>query len=153
MSPTVHLIQGAVTVIVLYPIIDSKAIVFGVSVVAIDLDHFIEYYLQCRKLDVKGMIEHHNIILNNMDGYLGLNLFHTFECYLLIFIMGLFFPVAHLVLMGFLFHHLFDQIQLSIMNRPFARAFSVVEYLIRKQHYFTSIKEVLENMERRENNK
>ncbi len=137
MSPAIHLIQGAVSVVVLYPIAGDKAIVFGLSVVLIDVDHFIEYYAYIRRLDVKGMLRYHEWQLNNLEGRLGLNLFHTVECYLIIFLFGIFFPTANFILMGFLFHHLFDEILLIKKKNPFARAFSIAEYFIRKKYYYT----------------
>ncbi len=144
MSPTVHVIQGLSGTAALYPFIGIKAIIFGVSVIVIDLDHFIEYYTDTRRFSIKGLFEYHNILLKNLDGYLGLNLFHTIECYIVLFFLGLFLPDTNFVLMGFLFHHLFDQIQLSILHKPFARAFSITEYLIRRKNYFTTISQVLE---------
>lgn len=143
MSPTVHLIQGITGGIILYPAIGEKAIIFGVSVVVIDIDHFIEYYTDTRKFSIKGLFEYHNVLLKNLDGYLGLNLFHTIECYIILFCLGLFLPSVNFILMGFLFHHLFDQIQLCVLHKPFARAFSIVEYLIRRKNYFTTISHVL----------
>lgn len=145
MRPAFHIIQGAISGTVLYPIAGAYAIVIGVSVVGIDLDHFLEYYIDRRRLDIRGMIEYHDILLNNLDGYLGLNLFHTIECYLLLFVLGLFFPMANFILLGFLFHHLFDEIQLIKMKKPFVRAFSIIEYFIRKPHYFTTLGAKLEN--------
>lgn len=135
MSPTVHLIQGALGAAALYPVAGSKAIIFGLSVVLIDIDHFIEYYTYIRRLDIKGMLKYHEWQLNNLEGRLGLNLFHTIECYLIIFLLGKFFPAANFILMGFLFHHLFDEIQLIKLGKPFVRAFSVAEYFIRKKYY------------------
>ncbi len=143
MSPTAHLIQGAAGAAILYPFIGGKAFIFGVSVVAIDLDHFVEYYRDTLSIDLKGFFEYHNILSNNLDNYLGLNLFHTIECYIILFFAGLILPDLHLILYGFLFHHLFDQIKLTWMKRPFARAFSIIEYFIRRKHYYTSLRELL----------
>jgi len=114
MSPTVYLIQGALSAAVLYPIAGSKAIIFGLSVVLIDIDHFIEYYTYIRRLDIKGMLKYHEWQLNNLEGRLWLNLFH----------------------------HLFDEIQLIKLGKPFVRAFSVAEYFIRKKYYYTPLNEV-----------
>lgn len=145
MQPTIHLIQGALCSAILYPYIGDKALLFGTSVVMIDLDHFIGYYKDTGRLSIKGLLEYHKILLNNLDNLLGFNLFHTVECYIVLFIGSLYFPDMIWVLLGFLFHHLFDQIQLLKLKRPFARVFSIVEYFIRKKrnNYYTSIHEVL----------
>lgn len=142
MSPTVHFIQGALGAAVLYPAAGNKAILFGLSVVLIDIDHFIEYYTYIRRLDIRGMFRYHRWQLNNLEGRLGLNIFHTMECYLIVFLLGKFFPVANFILMGFLFHHLFDEIQLIHLGKPFARAFSIAEYLIRKKYFYTPLDKV-----------
>lgn len=144
MSPVVHAVQGAAGAVALYPFFGYKSVIFGLSAVLIDLDHFIEYYLDTRRLDIGGLFKYHDLLLKNLDGYLGLNLFHTVECYAAIGAMGVFYPDAWLILGGFLFHHMLDQIQLIRIGRPFARAFSIVEYYIRKRHYFTTLHEAVE---------
>lgn len=149
MSPTVHLIQGATGAVILYPFIGEKILIFGMSVVFIDLDHFVEYYRDTLSIDLKGFFEYHDILSNNLDNYLGLNLFHTIECYIILFFAGLVLPDLRLVLFGFIFHHLFDQIKLTWMKRPFARAFSIIEYFIRRKHYYTSLKEILKKKKKK----
>lgn len=149
MSPTVHLIQGAAGAAILYPFIGGKAFIFGVSVVAIDLDHIVGYYRDTRRLDLKGFFEYHEILNNNLDNYLGLSLLHTIECYIILFFISLALPNAYLVLFAFLFHHLFDQIKLTWMRKPFARAFSIIEYFIRRKHYYTSLKEILKKKKKK----
>lgn len=145
MSPQAHLAQAVLGTAVLYPAIGEKALIFGASVMAIDVDHFIEYYLDTGRLDIKGMFEYHDILFNNPDNFLGINYFHTIECYLTLFLAGLYIPEANLVLMGFLFHHLFDQIQLMQLKRPFARVFSIPEYFYRRKKHITSITDIMKN--------
>lgn len=149
MSPTTHLVQGATGAVILYPFIGEKILIFGMSVVFIDLDHFAEYYREASSLDLKGFFEYHEILSNNLDNFLGLNIFHTVECYAILFFAGLILPELHLILYGFIFHHLFDQIKLSWMKRPFARAFSIIEYFIRRKHYYTSLKEILKKKKKK----
>jgi len=149
MGPLAHLIQSGTSSIVLYPYYGKKALIFGLSVIMIDLDHFVAYYIDTRRVGIKGLLEYHEILVKNLDNYLGLSLFHTVECYLILFCLGQIFPDIYFVLAGFLFHHLLDQIQLSLMKRPFARAFSVVEYFIRRKNYFTSIDQVLNNISKK----
>jgi hypothetical protein len=146
MSPTAHLIQGSLSGAVLYPFIGYNAIIVGISTVAIDTDHYIEYYLDTKQFNIAGMFERHEIIVANLDNFLGLNLFHTIECYLLLFILAQLYPQVSWILCGFLFHHLFDQLLLTQKHKPFARAFSIFEYFIRKRigNYHTSVYEVME---------
>lgn len=143
MRPKAHIYQGVLSTCILYPIIGKKAFIFGASVILIDLDHVIDYYWYTGKLSIKGFFEYYEFIKENMDNFLGLNVFHTIECYIILFLSGFFFDDLHFVLMGFLFHHLFDQIQLIMWKKPFARAFSIIEFIIRKPYYETSIHDVL----------
>lgn len=143
MSPTTHLVQGAAGAVILYPFIGERALIFGMSVILIDLDHVVGYYRDTRRLDLKGFFEYHEILSNNLDNYLGLSLFHTIECYVILFLAGLILPDLHLILYGFIFHHFFDQLKLTYMKKPFARAFLIIEYFIRRKHYHTSLRELL----------
>ncbi|MFC1693298.1 hypothetical protein ACFL1R_07330 [Candidatus Latescibacterota bacterium] len=147
MKPYAHLIQGVASSLVLYPLAGNDALIFGASVIVIDLDHFIEYYNDTGRISVRGLLTYHDILVNNLENYLGLNVFHTLECYLVLFLASLYFPPLKLILAGFLFHHLFDEIELISRKRPFVRAFSILEYFIRKKvkKYYTSIHEILEN--------
>lgn len=139
MTPKVHVIQGLAGGALIYPYSPADAAVFASATVLIDTDHFLEYYMATKRLDLKGLFDYHGKLVDNLDGFLGLNVFHTLELYLLIFISSFYYPVMGTVLMAFLFHHLFDQIALSYMGRPFARAFSFFEYLYRKQFYCTTL--------------
>lgn len=143
MRPKAHIYQGILSTGFLYPFIGTKAFIFGASVILIDLDHVIDYYWYTGKLGIKGFFEYCDFIKNNMDNFLGLNVFHTIECYIILFFTGFLFKDLHYVLMGFLFHHFFDQIQLTIWKKPFARALSIIEFIIRKPYYETSIHDIL----------
>ena len=137
MSLVAHAIQAVSIVPVLYPLYGRYAFVFAAAVCLIDLDHYIEYVYVTRCFDIKGMIKVHDLALNNMHGLIGLNIFHTFECYLPLLFLGFWHKIFFFVLGGFLFHHLFDQIALIKMGYPFARAFSILEYYWRRPYYTT----------------
>jgi len=143
-SPTFHLIQSLSASAVLYPIIGENVIPFGLAVIFIDIDHGIEYVADTNNFNPRGLLVYHEIITKNLDkNYLGLNVFHTFECYLLMLILAHWFPVYYYILLGFLFHHLADQIGLVKMGKPFVRAFSILEYAIRKKRHEISLKKIL----------
>jgi hypothetical protein len=150
-SPTVHIAQGIGSTAVLYPFIGENAVVFGLSVILIDIDHIIQYAEDTKNLNPKGFFAYFNFIDNNLINgnmgkkYLCINLFHTIESYLLLLFLAGSFPVLYYVLSGFLFHHLFDQVYLTKYKLPFVRAFSILEYFIRKKNRITSIQEMLES--------
>ena len=143
--------QGIGSTALLYPFIGENAVIFGLSVVLIDIDHIIQYVDDTKNLNPKGFFAYFNFIDNNLINgnmgkkYLCINLFHTIESYLLLLFLAGSFPVLYYVLSGFLFHHLFDQVYLTKYKLPFVRAFSILEYFIRKKNRITSIQEMLES--------
>jgi len=146
-SPTVHVIQAVGGTAALYPLVGENALVFGASIVLIDTDHILEYACDTKNLHPKGFFLYYDLLTQNVDkNFLSLNIFHTLECYTLLGILSMFFPVLLYVLLGFLFHHAFDQINLIRIGYPFARAFSFVEYFIKRKNpkYLVSIHEVMQ---------
>ena len=150
-NPTVHMAQGIGSTALLYPFIGENAVIFGLSVVLIDIDHIIQYVDDTKNLNPKGFFIYFNFLISNLKNrnidkdYLCINLFHTIECYLLLLLLAGSFPVLYYVLFGFLFHHLFDQIHMIKYEIPYIRAFSIPEYFIRKKNKITSVHEILEN--------
>ena len=144
-SPSVHIAQSVASTAVLYPVLGENAIVFGASIILIDIDHIFEYVADTKSFHPKGFFIYHDIVYKNRyKNLLVFNLFHTIECYLLLFWLAQTYTVFYSVLGGFLFHHLFDQISLIRMKKPFVRVFSIPEFLIRKKHCITSIRELFQ---------
>ena len=144
-SPKIHLIQSLASSALLYPVIGENALPFGLAIVFIDLDHVLEYVANTKDFSPEGFFVFHKILVKNLNkDYLALALFHTLECYLLIFLLAHWFPVCYYVLFGFLFHHAVDQIFLIRMKQPFKRAFSIIEYYFRKKNHVTSLNEFLQ---------
>ncbi len=149
-SLAVHVAQSIGSTAVLYPFVGENAVVLGLSVILIDIDHIIQYVDDTKNLSPKGFFIYNNLLTYNLlqknidKDYLCINVFHTIECYLLLLFFAGSFPVLYYVLFGFLFHHLFDQIYLIEKEIPFIRAFSIPEYFIRKKNKITSMREVLQ---------
>ncbi|MFQ5788679.1 MAG: hypothetical protein ACE5H1_11950 [Thermodesulfobacteriota bacterium] len=141
-----HIVQGTITSSVLFPFIGKDAFIVGASVVLIDLDHIIEYIHASGTFDVKGMFNLRNIAKNHLHEVIGLNIFHTIECYLVLLTLGIFVNSLFLyILSGFIIHHIFDQIYLVKLGYPFVRAFSIVEYCFRSKRLLT-IKQLLKTV-------
>ena len=144
MSPTVHIVQGAVTAAALYPVIGAPAVPFGLAVVLIDLDHLIVYLWDTGDWTLRGFFVYHEVILRNLHtGYLGLSPFHTVEFYLLCLVLAPWQPVLYPVLAGCLFHHLIDMIGLVRLGHPFCKSLSITDYLLRRKGRPVSIRAVL----------
>ena len=146
-SLKVHVVQSLTASAVLYPAIGKNVIPFGLAVVLIDLDHIIEYVVDTRSLNILGFFTYSGIVRQNMDkNFLGLNIFHTFEFYFFVFMLANIFPLFYYVLSGLLFHHMADQVFLIRIRKPFARAFFIIEYFVRrrKRKYITSIRGIFQ---------
>lgn len=145
-----HSIQAAITTAALYPAVEERAFLVGAAIVAIDTDHYIPYVMETGRYDVRGMFRYYDVLAKNMDGYLGLSLFHTIECYVVLFLLGKYVSAEfNYALIGFLFHHALDQIYFSlVLRRPFGRVFSIAEYYARKKHYHTTLCSVMKEREK-----
>lgn len=136
MSPKFHAAQGALSAAVLYPFIGTDALVFGLTVFLIDLDHIIPFVRDCRSLDVRKFFEYHRVVPDLPD-YLALAWFHTMEFCLLLFALGFWKHQFWVMLAACLFHIIFDVVKAFQLGKPHIRAFSFVEYAIRRKGKMT----------------
>jgi hypothetical protein len=84
MRPAAHIVQGTVSAAALYPFFGGKAVLFGLSVILIDLDHVIEYVWDTGDWSLRGFFVYHEVLFRNLQAdFLSLNIFHTVEFYLL----------------------------------------------------------------------
>ena len=141
-----HTVQSLAAGAVLYPVIGENVIPFGLACIFIDLDHVVEYVRDTKSLALKGVFPFSKLIEINLDkNFLVLDIFHTIEFFALIFGLGLFYPVFMYAFAGLVFHMAADLVHVARLNQFFARAFSLVEYLIRKKNpkAITSIYQLL----------
>jgi hypothetical protein len=150
-SLKIHTVQSLAASAALYPVIGENVIPFGLACIFIDLDHIIEYVRDTKSLDIRGVFAFSKLIEKNLGkNLLVLSAFHTIEFFFLVFTLGLFYPVFMYVLAGMAFHMAADLVHIARLNQIFARAFSLVEYLIRKKNpqAITSVYQIirLENL-------
>ncbi len=144
MRPRDHLVQSVVSTLALYPVVGTNALPFGLAVILIDLDHFITYLADTGDCTFRGLFVYYDIIIKNMDkDYYGLYLFHTVEFYCIGLLLGRWVPQCNYVIAGCLFHHVLDTVVAVRGGNPFVKAFSIIEYFVRRRRHCTSIKEVL----------
>jgi hypothetical protein len=146
-SLKVHAIQGAAASAALYPVMGLDSISFGLASVLIDVDHVIEYVRDTKSLKVTGVFTYCYLIEKNLDiNFLVFNAFHTFEFLALILLLSIPFPALKFIFAGFLFHMAVDITHVTCnLRKPFLRAYSVIEYLLRSQSgkYLTSVRELV----------
>ena len=130
-----HTIQSVATSAALYPLLGENVIPFGLAVIFIDVDHVIEYARDLKTLKLRGVFPYAKFIEKNLDKkFLILAVFHTFEFLLLTLLLAQIFPVLKYVFAGLVYHMCADIIYLSRLRFPFARAFSLVEYVCRSRN-------------------
>jgi hypothetical protein len=143
-SPAVHVVQAAVSGAALYPFIGMNAVPFALSVVLIDLDHIIEYIADTGDWTLRGFFVFYEVLLKNLDkGYFGLSLFHTVESYAAGILLAQWFPIFYYIVLGCVFHHLFDLVFLYRHGIPFAKSLSVIHYFLNRKRSIVSIRQVL----------
>ncbi|MBI4404272.1 MAG: hypothetical protein HY537_08930 [Deltaproteobacteria bacterium] len=147
-SPRSHLIQGAVWSTALYPVIGDNAVVVGVSSILIDVDHVLQYVWDTGSLNPQGFFPYFEMLKKRSHyDYFSICIFHTIEFYGLLAIIGYFIPVFWYVLAGCLLHHLSDSITLYRNGILFCRAFSFVEWAVRRKNgkYAQSLFQLIQN--------
>jgi hypothetical protein len=130
-----HTVQSVVTSAILYPFIGENVVLFGLAVIFIDLDHVIEYVRDLKTFKLRGIFPYAKLIEKNLDkNFLVLAMFHTIEFLLLILVLAGIFPIFKYVFFGLVYHICADIRYLKKLRHPFARAYSLIEYVCRSQN-------------------
>ena len=128
-----HTIQASVGSAILAPFLGIDTIVFFLSMILIDVDHYFEFAIVCRRFDIRDMFKYYDWLWQERHAIYGLSFLHTIEVFLLLFILGFWSYYFWLILFGFSVHFMFDLYHLHTRNCFFIRAFSIVEYMIRSK--------------------
>ncbi|MEI6480556.1 MAG: hypothetical protein WCO12_03505 [bacterium] len=135
-----HIVAGLVGTAILYPILGpAQSMLFFTSSVLIDSDHYLEYLRVTRGKDWSParMFRFYSCFTehNSEKEVLGFSLFHTIEIFIVVYLLAkylssfIFIPI----LLGMTYHMIFDIACLTYHGVPTVRAFSIVEYFIRKK--------------------
>ncbi|GAB6038931.1 hypothetical protein JCM15519_34900 [Fundidesulfovibrio butyratiphilus] len=139
MSPKFHFVQGAAGAAVLMPFLGwQDSVVFGLTVFFIDLDHIIPFVRDCKSLNVRRFFLYH-AKAPHTPNFLALAVFHTVEFQLLLILLGFVWPVFQVMAAACLFHIFFDVVKTFQLGKPFLRAYSLIEYALRRKHKVTRL--------------
>lgn len=139
-----HIIIGLVGSAVLYFNFDWqlwRVVLFFISSVLIDADHYWDYLWRSRFADWSPtrMFRYYDILeieweKNKNPNFLGFSLLHTAEVFLAVYFLAIFWNYRFFITIfwGMLFHFLTDAAHLAYGKVLFIRAYSVIEYWIRK---------------------
>lgn len=135
-----HIIAGVIGTAILYPIFGPwRSAVFFISSVMIDADHYLDYLWKTKFEDWRPsqMFKYYDhVIANKFDKRkLGFSILHTIEAYIVIYFLAI--VVNHdffiTVLGGMAYHMIFDALSFAKDRLHFIRAYSIMEYHIRKK--------------------
>lgn len=129
-----HTVQAAVCTAIAarYLTLAEDAVLF-LSIIFIDVDHYFDFVVVCKRYAVRDMLKFHRFVWEHKFGIYGLNVFHTIEVFIALFFLGYLSRYFWVILAGFLLHMVLDLISLLQHGIIFNRAFSILEYVIRRR--------------------
>lgn len=134
MKLKLHILQGIALSPIAYYLTDLKsAIIFFISFIFIDIDHYFLFIYRNKKFGIRKMFKYFDYLWENRKNIYEMCVFHTVEFFLILFILGYWRREFWIILAAFFLHLLFDVYHLYKHDVIFTRAFSVVEYFIRKR--------------------
>lgn len=152
-----HVLIGGIASLVLSPVIGLGSIPFWIGSVLIDVDHYLEfiYHNRLTNFSIRRMYDYHYLLGNYWPRpeFLNLSVFHTVEFLSLFYLVALWLDSFMLkaALLGMLLHFFLDFIYLVSWGAANKRAYSIIEFLIRKEimkrnglHPFTICNEAID---------
>jgi hypothetical protein len=136
MTLTQHLALTGIAAAALSPVLSGGEIaLFAVGGVLIDVDHYLLFVQRRRSLSVSGMFRYFRELqpIQCNISYVGLCVFHTIDFFLLLAVLGFFYPVVWSLLAGCLYHFVIDLFDLRRKGVIFIRPFFLLEHLIRRR--------------------
>ena len=134
-----HVVLGGVAAAALSPVLGAQnSAVFWAASVLIDVDHYCDYLSRngFRNWSFGKTFEFHRALFPRIRDpeFLALSLFHTAECFLLVFLAGVWLGSSAVIaaFWGMVFHLGLDLASLAWRGATFSRALSLVEYWIRR---------------------
>ncbi len=137
-----HLVISGVAAITLYFYRDWalwKTALFFASAVLIDADHYWDYLWRSKFVDWSGwrMFRYYDWLRKSYDDkrFLAFSFLHTVEFFLAVYALARFWNYNFFITIfwAMLFHLLLDIISFIYEGKPFLRAYSAVEYWLRKK--------------------
>ena len=134
-----HLIIGGVAMIILAPHWGLwRALLFWGAEVLIDADHYWDYLWRSKFKDWSGwrMFRYYKIVTDKLHdkNLLGFSLLHTAEVFVTVYLLAHYWNYTFFItiLWGMVFHLFLDILWCSYKKAFFVRAYSIVEYWVRK---------------------
>lgn len=131
-----HAILTGAAVAALTPVLDvAELALFAVGGVLIDVDHYLLYIHRRRDFSIRGMFRYFEELqpIQTTIPYVGLCLFHTIDFFVLLAVLGYFYPLLYPLLAGCIFHFVIDLFDLRRKKVILIRPFFLIEHFIRRR--------------------
>lgn len=135
-----HLIIGGAAAVAIYFYWGPwRALLFWGAAVLIDADHYWDYLWRSKFADWSGwrMFRYYDWLRKSYNDkrFFALSLLHTVEFFLAVYALASFWNYNFFITVfwGMLFHLFLDTLTFIYEGKPFLRAYSLVEYWIRKK--------------------
>ena len=137
-----HIVYGGSVSVALTPFFGAQTLLFFLSSVLIDLDHYVDflYFSKFRNWSINGMFRFHGQLSAWKDDpkLYALQAFHTLEFFLAVLALAFYFRSTELFLLfsGLIFHYALDLLRIYQWERLYKktihpRAYSFLEYWIK----------------------
>ncbi len=139
MRPAGHIVMGGVASVLFYPFPSVTGLVFWITSVAADLDHYLNYLYHngLTDLSLKKSMRYHEVLRGmwRRPEFLNLSVFHTVEFAAVVYACSSVTGWAWLeaLFRGLVFHMVLDIIYLVRLKAFSLRAKSMIEYYVRKK--------------------
>jgi len=138
MLPKFHIILGAIFSALMYYLLQitlfQTILIFFASIL-IDFDHYLFYVQETKKWSLQKAYNWK--IYRQKKHKPIMMIFHTIEFLILVFILSFVWKGFGFILIGLVFHSIFDMIQLGYEKKLYIREFSLIRFLLRdKKNYF-----------------
>ena len=131
MLPKWHILFGAIFVLMLFYFFNvnlfSCLLIFFTSVL-IDIDHYLWFANRKKDWNLKNAYSWHKNLPKNHKPVL--QIFHTVEFLIFLILLIPLFNFLLFLLIGLLFHSVFDVAELIYKNKPCCREYFLVRYII-----------------------
>lgn len=134
MLPKWHILFGFFFSLILYLFFNislTNSVIVFLSSVLIDVDHYIFYVKRHKDLSLRNAYLWHKKLGEKHKPIV--HILHTVEFLFVVFIIGLFSQFFLLILVGMLFHSIFDLIEICSKKCLGSREYFLIRYLLTKR--------------------
>lgn len=132
MNISVHLIASAILTVALYPLYGINSLLVFIGGFLIDVDHWMWFVQQKKNFSILKAYNYHKNGDCQKAGVKPLNIFHTVEFLVLVFILSLYSTYIFIITLGIYSHMFLDCLHSWRASPTIERYLFLTTYLFRK---------------------